>query len=92
MQRITNKQLEARIAYLNKITGNPATPWTRTEKGCKANIGNYHLSGAYGGVSVNQMQNEGGGVTCPLGNYHRPKRELFEALGAFIAGFKLAVK
>lgn len=89
MNRITEKQIQARIDYLNKLTGNPETPWTRLEDRNKANIGNYHLSGAYGGVCVNQMHNESGGVTCPLGSYHRPKRELFDALNAFIAGIEM---
>lgn len=88
MQRITEKMLQARIDYLNKITGNPATPYTDR----KANIGNYHLSSAYGGVNLNQMHNDGGGVTCPLGSYHRPKGELMRELDAFIAGFELARK
>lgn len=90
MNRITEKQIQTRIDYLNRITGSPATPWTRGEDRHKANIGNYHLSGAYGGVCVNRMHNEFGGVTCPLGSYHRPKRELFDELNAFIAGIESA--
>lgn len=93
MQRITEKMLQARIDYLNQITGNPATPYTRAPgERMKANIGNYHLSSAYGGVNLNQMHNDGGGVTCPLGSYHRPKGELMRELDAFIAGFELARK
>ena len=90
MERITEKMLQLRIDRLNELTGQPMTPYTKTENGLKANIGNYHLSHAYGGVCVHQMHNDGGGVSCPLNHYHAPKREVFESLGAFIAGIELA--
>lgn len=87
MQRITEKMLEARVSYLNKITNSPATPYTRDENGrTKANIGNFHLSHAYGGVCLHRMHNEGGGVSCPIVNHHTTKRELMDALNAFING------
>lgn len=51
-ERITEKQLQCVVDRINAMTGNPMTPWTRTEKGAKGNIGNYHLDFAYGGVGV----------------------------------------
>ena len=56
MYRITRGMLDKKVEHLNKITGNPSAPWTRLENGkLRANIGNYHLSGAYGGWSLHQM-------------------------------------
>ena len=87
MERITQKMLEIRVKHLNEITGNPVTSYTRTDSGMKANIGNYHLDFAYGGVALEQMMNEGGGVNDIFGG-HMPKRELFERLIAYIAGIE----
>jgi hypothetical protein len=82
--RITQKDLEYQVATINEITKSPAQPWNAETK--KANIGNYHLSYAYGGVTLHRMVNEGGGVTTPLGSGYRTKRELYEKMHAFIAG------
>jgi len=82
MNRITEAHLQAKIDRLNKITGSPAEPYTDG----KANIGNYHLSHAYGGVCLHRMHNEGGAVSSPLSTGHVTKRELAGLLSAFIAG------
>jgi len=87
MERITQKMLEIRVKHLNEITGNPVTSYTRTDSGMKANPGNYHLDFAYGGVALEQMSTEGGGVHDIFGG-HMPKRELFERLTAYIAGIE----
>lgn len=83
---ITMKMLEMRIAMLNKALGTPTTPWTKTPKGLKANIGNYHWSGAYGGYSLHQMCNDGGGVRDIFSCGHIPKRDLFNRICAMLAG------
>ena len=87
--RITIANLEAVVARINRITGSPATPWRREGDRNRANIGNYHLSHAYGGVSLHRMCNESGGVTTPLGLGHVPKRELYEQLHAFARGLEI---
>jgi hypothetical protein len=88
--RITDKQLQYLVDRINELTGSPMVPWTsRGEgKGIRANIGNYHLSGAYGGVCLHRMMNEGGGVNTPLGLGHVPKRELYNQLRAYVAGLE----
>ena len=89
MQRITINMLESKLAYLNRITENPPTQYTLDAEGkYTANIGNYHLSQCYGGVCVHQIMNEGGGVTVPLTDGYRPKREVFTELSAFIRGIE----
>lgn len=90
MNRITEKQLEFLVARLNELTGSPKESWTRNGDGqLHANIGNYHLSYAYGGVCLHRMMNEHGGVTTPLSYGHVPKRELYDALHAFLRGIEL---
>ena len=93
MERITTKMLEIRIDYLNELTDAPKEPYTKGEDGkLTANIGNHHLSFAYGGVCVHRTMNKGGGVDTPITYGHVPKRELFEKLVSFIAGIELGKK
>lgn len=86
MQRITDKQLQAIVDRLNRVTGSPAAPYIDG----KAQIGNFHLSHAYGGVCLHRMHNEGGGVSSPLSTGHITKRELADLLYAFLAGIQFA--
>lgn len=86
--RITTAQLETLVARLNRITNSPETPWTRVDGRNVANIGNFHLSFAYGGVCVHRMSNATGGASTPIVSYHVPKRELFDLLHAFIKGIE----
>ena len=36
-----------------------------------------------------RTMNEGGGIDCPIGQGHVPKRELFEKIDSFIRGIEL---
>lgn len=93
MNRVTEKQLKNLVEWLNDITNNAQEPYSKQEDGSyKANIGNYHLSFAYGGVTLHQMVSDGGGVTTPLGGGYFTKRELDAKLRAFIAGIELCKK
>lgn len=82
MKRITEKELESVVLRINNITGSPVKPYIDG----KAQIGNYHLSYAYGGVSLHRMHNEAGGVTTPLSCGHISKRELYNLMQAYISG------
>ena len=86
MERITNKDLENLVMRINKITNSPETPYTKSDTGFKANIGNYHIDGAYGGVSLHRMHSEGGGVNEVFGCGHITKKDLYNRMRAFING------
>ena len=87
MRRVTKKDLENMVRHINEATGNPIEAYTRQEDGRhKANIGNYHLSWAYGGVCLEQMSNEGGGVRTVLWTGYTTKGRLMEAMQAYLAG------
>jgi len=89
--RITIKQLESIVEGINRATNSPLEPYTRDENGkWRANIGNFHLSQAYGGVELQRMVTEGGGVSCPAWNGHIPKREAAERLWTFRNGLEYA--
>ena len=95
MSTITKKDLEATVERINRITGSPLEPYTRTEDEngkatYSANLGNYHLSGAYGGHALYRMDNDGGGVRDVLGCGHLSKRDLYDRMHAFIRGLSAA--
>lgn len=80
-QRITRSDLEAVVRRINKVMGTPEKPWQPKRDdtpGMTANIGNYHISGAYGGVSLHRMMNEGAGTLeildrLPNSHYGNPR-------------------
>ena len=86
MKRITHKDLEFLIDRINKATKSPLAAYTKTDKEYKANIGNYHLDGAYGGVKLVRVCSDGGGIEeISLGGFGT-KRELYQWMQAFLAG------
>lgn len=85
--RVTIKDLQSIVDRINRITNSPMEPYTKTPDGkYKANVGNYHLSQAYGGVDLHRMSNEAGGVYTPLNCGHVSKRELQKLLFSYISG------
>ena len=91
MDRITQKNLNELCGVLNKVTGSPLKAWVRDDAGkLHAQIGNFHINQAYGGVELQRMMNEGGGIDTPLGYGHVPKRELWNKMQAFLRGLELA--
>ena len=91
--RITKSNLKGAIELLNSITNSPSEPYTKVEGKLVANVGNYHLSCAYGGYSLHRMVNESGGVSDVFSRGHMSARELYSLLHAYRRGFELgAVK
>jgi len=87
--RITRKQLQYLVDEINRVTGSPSESWTKDSDGhYHANIGNYHLSGAYGGWNLERMHNDRGGVTTPLHCGHIPARDLYNRMRAFLTGLE----
>lgn len=85
--RITKKTLQPVVDRINRETGSPMEPWTKSEDGrWKANIGNYHLSSAYGGYALHRMVNEHGGVSDVFRAGHVPARELYGLMHAWLTG------
>jgi len=87
MKTVSESQLKAVIARINRITGSPSEPYIKNAEGKHiAQIGCYHLSGAYGGVSLHRMVSDGGGAADVLRCGHVPKRELLSLMFAYIEG------
>jgi len=87
--RITRQQLEAVVTRINVITGNRTNPYTKGEDGkFRANVGCYHLDGAYGGWALYRMNCESGSVNDIFQMGHVSKLDLYRALHAFLAGIE----
>lgn len=85
-ERVSMKRLENRVTYINKLFGRPLTSYTRKAGGkFKANIGNFHIDEAYGGVNLVEMANVGGGINN-IGGARYTKRELDYFLEGMIQG------
>jgi hypothetical protein len=89
--RISIKDIEARISYLNKITGSPETAYTNIGGKLSANIGHYYLDQAYGGCALYRMDNESGGVDDTSRIGHAPRKDLYNWINAYIAGIQAKV-
>ena len=88
MNRITDAHLFNLVKRLNNLTGNPETCYTETDTGFVANVGNFHISHAYGGVSLMRNVNESGGCSMPLMQGHTTKRDCYDQIYAFIKGIE----
>lgn len=90
--RITIKFLNAQVEMLNRIQDTPQESYVRKDGRNIAQPGNYHISGAYGGYSLHQMSNEGGGVRDVFRCGHIPARELSERISAYVRGLEEGAK
>ncbi len=90
MSRITIKDLKAVCERLNRITGSPMVGYVKGEDGkYRSQVGNFHISQAYGGYSLYRMANEAGGVSDVFYSGHVPARDLYNQMQAFIRGIEL---
>ena len=83
MNRVTAKQLDGAMEWLNQYFELPTESW----KDGKAQIGNLHLDGAYGGWRIVQHMTDGGGIReiSPRGS----RREIFDYAHAMLKGGQL---
>ena len=87
--RITDKDLEAVAARINRSLGTPATPYSKREDGTFGpNARNYHISYAYGGAGLCRMADQGSGTHDVFRCGHVPKRELYDRMQAFLDGLE----
>jgi len=85
MERITEKFLQAVCDRINRAQGTPLKPYEKGPDGqYHPQAKCYHLSYAYGGVSLHKMRDEGLGVHDVFGCGHVSKRNLSERMFAFI--------
>ena len=89
--RITKEMLEGLARTINEVTGNPTETYERGEDGrLYSQIGNYYISYAYRGASLQRMVNTSGGASDVFGWGHMPERELGDLMQAFLRGHEAA--
>jgi hypothetical protein len=89
MDRIRQSDLEHYAGLINQATNSPMEEWTRDDTGkLTANVGNYYISGAYGGVSLYRNVGPGGGSTEVFNSGHIPKRDLYNRMRGYLAGLE----
>ncbi len=84
MQRITDKNLDAVCARINRMTNSPETPYTDG----KPNVGAFLVNSQYGCVQLARIVADNGGERDILNIGFVTKRELYNAMFAFIAGLE----
>ena len=84
MKRITDANLEAVCARINRLTASPLTPYTDN----KPNIGAFLINHQYGRVQLARIACPNGGERDALSIGYVTKRELYNAMFAFIAGLE----
>ena len=90
--RITIEHLEAKAATINRMTKSPAESSRMVDGKYRANVGNYHISGSYGGYCLHRMANESGGVNDVFDTGHITARQLAALMSAYTAGLYDASK
>ena len=85
--RITSKQIEAVIDWLNEELKRPLKPYKKIDGKLTAQIGNFHLYQAYGAYGLNEMASEGGGVRTII--HLGTKKELFNSIHRLLDGIRL---
>ena len=89
-QRITLADLTAVIDRINKATSSPLTPYTTDAAGrLRGNIGNFHLSRAYGGYCLHRMATDGGGVSDVFYCGHTTAGDLYKMMHGLLAGLRI---
>ena len=78
--RITQRDLENKVARLNRMSG--------FENPKYSDIGSYCLDYAYGGVALHKYCNEHGGIHDVFNMGHMPKKELYNLIHAFEIGLR----
>lgn len=84
--RITEKNLQAVVDRINRTMATPMDSYKVVDGKHVAQVGNYHLSFAYGGVNLCQMVNEGGGCRNVFSCGHVTKRDLYDRMQAYLSG------
>ena len=93
--RINNKDLEQAVERLNLALGAPLNQHTilaatdTARRRVRANVGNYHIEGAYGGVKLCRVETEGGGSRDISSDGYGTKRQLWTAIQHILRGVEL---
>ena len=80
------------VKTLNELTDSPVLSYTNTVAGFTPNPKNFHLSWAYGGVTLSRFLVDGGVCVDVLGCGYVRKPILYDLIRAYLAGYGLGLK
>lgn len=84
---MNKRELEILIKQINEKTGSPQEHYIRDDSGrLRAQVGHYYISGAYGGVELERVVNEGGGCKSISRDGFGTKKQLGTFLLGMLAG------
>lgn len=90
MARITDKDLQGVVDRINRVTKSPTVSYMQVDGKLVAQVGNFHLDYAYGGVSLRRMVTDVGGCDNVLSIGYVTKGELYRLMHAFIRGIEFS--
>lgn len=85
---ITKDMLDGIVCRLNTLTNNPLEPYTRIEGRYVVNVGHYQLDYAYGGVQLEQINNDASGTRTVSTCGYVSKPTLYNWISAYIRGIE----
>jgi len=88
MDRITQRYLNSLCERINSAQKTPAKPYERIDDKLIGQVGNYHISGAYGGWCLYQIANVSGGVRDVFSCGHITKRDLYNRMRAYLLAYE----
>ena len=84
MDRITQRHLDSLCERINSAHKTPAAPYARIDDKLIGQVGNFHISGAYGGVCLHQIANESGAARDVFSCGYITKRDLYNRMRAYL--------
>ena len=80
------EDLQRLINRINEIKKAPMETYKKDDNKLVAQIGNFHISSAYGGHSLHRIVNKNGATSDVLQIGHVSKKELYNSLHAYLRG------
>ena len=84
MDRITQRYLDSLCERINSAQKTPTAPYERIDDKLIGQVGNYHLSSAYGGWCLHQIANVSGGARDVFSCGYITKRDLYNRMRAYL--------
>ena len=79
------------VERLNRMTNSPEKPYLQNAEGILVpQVGNWHVSQAYGGYCVCRIVTDSGGCSEPIWSGHVAAKEACTRLDAFLKGIAFA--
>ena len=86
------EMIDSLMKEFNKVTGHDPVAWRTVDGRNVSTVGTFVFDGNIGGYHVEQIDNEGGGVSCPFGYERYSQTRFIQHLKTAIAAAQINVK